>query len=71
VLIGGDASAIESAVAAGAEAANGCLIDSLVLANIHPDVSPPWPFADAASHRRAGVFESFNVATLVRAAMPP
>ena len=38
VLIGGDTAAIESAVSAGAEAANGCLIDSLVIANIHPDV---------------------------------
>ena len=68
VLIGGD-TAIESAVSAGAEAANGCLIDSLVIANIHPDVitalgrsqTPPLTGA-------LGVFESFNVATLVRAA---
>jgi microcompartment protein CcmL/EutN len=33
VLIGG-----EAAVAAGAEAANGCLIDQFVIANVHPDV---------------------------------
>jgi microcompartment protein CcmL/EutN len=69
VLIGGDTAAVESAVGAGAEAANGCLIDSLVISNIHPDVltalgrSQTPPVSGAL-----GVFESFNVATLVRAA---
>ena len=38
VLIGGETAAVEAAVAAGAEAANGCLIDSFVIANVHPDV---------------------------------
>ncbi|MBI2498174.1 MAG: BMC domain-containing protein, partial [Opitutae bacterium] len=38
VLIGGDTAAVEAAVAAGVEAANGCLIDSLVIPNLHPDV---------------------------------
>jgi microcompartment protein CcmL/EutN len=67
VLIGGDAAAIESAVAAGAEAANGCLIDSLVLANIHPDVITALGRSQTPPVTGAlGVFESFNVATLVR-----
>src|SRR5271167_2587552 len=38
VLIGGDTAAVDSAVAAGGEAANGCLIDSFVISNLHPDV---------------------------------
>src|SRR4029077_10277497 len=36
VLIGGETAGVESAVAAGAEAANGCLIDQFVIANVHP-----------------------------------
>src|SRR5512140_3728167 len=38
VLIGGDTAAVKSAVDAGAEAANGCLIDKFVVANVHQDV---------------------------------
>jgi microcompartment protein CcmL/EutN len=69
VVVAGDASAVQSAVASGAEAANGCLIDQFVIPQIHPDVlvamgrtavTPP----DGA----LGVLESFNVATLLRAA---
>jgi microcompartment protein CcmL/EutN len=69
IVVAGDASAVASAVANGAEAANGCLIDQFVITQIHPDVltalgrtavTPP----DGA----LGVLESFNVATLLRAA---
>lgn len=69
VLVGGDPAAVESAVGAGAEAANGCLIDRFVIAQIHPDVlaaigrSTVAPAVDAL-----GIVESFNVATLLRAA---
>lgn len=69
VLIGGETAAVQSAVAAGAEAANGCLIDEFVIPNVHPDVftalgrSQPAPVDGAL-----GVLESFNVATLIRAA---
>jgi len=38
VFIGGETGAVESAVAAGAQAASGCLIDQLVLANVHAEV---------------------------------
>ncbi len=69
VLIGGDTAAVEAAVAAGAEAANGCLIDNFVISNVHPDVlmaigrtQPVQP--DGA----LGILESFNVATLIEAA---
>ena len=66
VLIGGDVSAVASAVASGKEAANGCLIDSGLIPNIHPDVFTAMgrtqtPEPDGA----LGIFESFNVATLI------
>jgi len=38
VLVGGDTAALTAAVEAGCEAAGGCLIDSFVITNIHPDV---------------------------------
>ncbi len=38
VLVAGDPSAVQSAIAAASEAAHGCLIDSFVITNIHPDV---------------------------------
>lgn len=71
VLIGGDAAAVQSAVAAGAEAANGCLIDSLVIPNVHQDVFTAMGRTTvvAPEHSGAlGILESFNVATLIEAA---
>jgi microcompartment protein CcmL/EutN len=69
VLIGGETAAVASAVAAGAEAASGCLIDSFVLPNVHPDVfvalgRTQTPQPDGA----LGILESFNVATLLQGA---
>ncbi len=69
VLIGGDTAAVEAAVAAGSEAANGCLIDSLVIPNIHPDVFVALGRTQPVQPEGAlGILESFNVATLIRAA---
>jgi microcompartment protein CcmL/EutN len=69
VLIAGDASAVGSAVAAGAEAANGCLIDSFVVASIHPDVLTALGRTQVTPPDGAlGVIESFNVAALLQAA---
>jgi microcompartment protein CcmL/EutN len=69
VLIGGETAAVESAVAAGAEAANGCLIDSFVIANVHPDVFVALGRTQPVQPDGAlGVLESFNVATLIQAA---
>lgn len=69
VLIGGDAAAVQSAVQAGAEAANGCLIDSFVIANVHPEVFTALARTRLAETTGAlGILESFNVATLIRAA---
>jgi len=69
VLIGGETAAVEAAVAAGAEAANGCLIDSFTIANVHPDVFVALGRAQPVEADGAlGILESFNVATLIRAA---
>ncbi len=69
VLIGGETAAVASAVAAGSEAANGCLIDHFVISNVHPDVfvalgRTQTPQPDGA----LGILESFNVTTLIQAA---
>jgi microcompartment protein CcmL/EutN len=69
VLVAGDPSGVESAVAAGAQAAEGCLIDSIVIANLHPDVITALGRTNVAPPAGAlGILESFNVATPIRAA---
>ncbi len=69
VLIGGDTAAVEAAVTAGAEAANGCLIDSFVIPNVHPDVFVALGRTEPIQPTGAlGILESFNVATLISAA---
>lgn len=69
VLIGGDAAAVGSAVEAGSEAAGGCLIDSFVIANVHPDVITALGRTQPVLPEGAlGILESFNVATLIEAA---
>jgi microcompartment protein CcmL/EutN len=69
VLVGGETAAVESAVAAGAEAADGCLIDHFVVANVHPDVFVALGRAQPVEPDGAlGILESFNVATLLQAA---
>jgi microcompartment protein CcmL/EutN len=69
VLIAGEPSAVQSAIAAGCEAATGCLIDSFVIPNIHPDVITALGRTSVAPPEGAlGILESFNVATLIRAA---
>ena len=69
VLIGGETSAVEAATAAGEAAANGCLIDSLTLANLHPDVITAIGRTQPVQPNGAlGILESFNVATMIKAA---
>ena len=69
VLIGGDAAAVEAAVEAGAEAANGCLIDSFVCPNVHRDVLTALGRNTADEPTGAlGILESFNVTTMIQAA---
>jgi microcompartment protein CcmL/EutN len=69
VLIGGDTASVEAAVTAGAEAAHGCLIDQFVISNVHPDVFVALARTTPVQPNGAlGIFESFNVATLIEAA---
>lgn len=69
VLIGGETAAVQSAVDAGAEAANGCLIDRLVIPNIHADVFTALGRTQTPAAKGAlGILESFNVATLIQGA---
>lgn len=69
VLIGGDTAAVQSAVTAGAETANGCLIDQFVIPNVHPDVFVALGRTQPVETNGAlGILESFNVATLIQGA---
>jgi microcompartment protein CcmL/EutN len=69
VLVAGQPAGVQSAVAAGAEAAAGCLIDQFVVTNIHPDVVAALGRASPPSIEGAlGIIESFGVGTLLQAA---
>ncbi len=69
ILIGGETAAVQGAVEAGTEAANGCLIDHFVCPNIHPEVFAALGRTQPADPTGAlGVVESFNVAALIQAA---
>ena len=69
VMIGGDTAAVQSAVTAGGEAANGCMIDSFVIPNVHPDVFVALGRTQPVDATGAlGILESFNVATLIQGA---
>ena len=71
VLIGGSPADVKAAVSAGCDAANGCLIDSTVIASIHPEVFTAIGRSTVVppEHKGAlGVIESFNISTLIYAA---
>jgi microcompartment protein CcmL/EutN len=69
VLIGGAPAAVKAATAAGAAAADGFLIDSLTLSNLHPDVITAIGRTQPVQPNGAlGILESFNVATMIKAA---
>jgi microcompartment protein CcmL/EutN len=69
VLIGGETAAVQSAVEAGAQAAQGCLIDKFVIANVHPEVFAALGRTQIAEPNGAlGILEAFNVAALLQAA---
>lgn len=69
VLIGGEPAAVRSAVEAGTTAAHGFVIAELILANLHRDVLLAIGRTSVSEPTGAlGIFESFNVATLIEAA---
>jgi microcompartment protein CcmL/EutN len=66
VLIGGETAGVEAAVSAGCDAAGGCLIDSFVVPNVHPDVFVALGRTQTPEPTGAlGILESFNIATLI------
>ena len=69
VLVAGDTAGVEAAVEAATAAANGCLIDHIVISNLHPDVFTAIGRTSPVEPTGAlGIIESFNVATLIKAA---
>jgi bacterial microcompartment shell protein len=69
VMIGGETAAVQSAVEAGGQASNGCMIDSFVIPNVHPDVFVALGRTQPVETNGAlGILESFNVATLIQGA---
>ncbi len=69
VLVAGDTAGVEAAVEAATAAANGCLIDHVVISNLHPDVFTAIGRTSPVEPTGAlGIIESFNVATLIKAA---
>jgi microcompartment protein CcmL/EutN len=69
VMIGGETAGVQAAVEAGAQVANGCLIDSFVIPNVHPDVFVALGRTQPVEPNGAlGILESFNVATLIQGA---
>src|ERR1700744_5356254 len=69
VLIGGDTAAGTAAVEGGCGGGGCSLIDSFVIANLHPDVFIALGRSQPGETNGAlGIFESFNVATLIQAA---
>ena len=69
VLIGGETASVQAAVEAGTQVANGCLIDSFVIPNVHPDVFVALGRTQPVEPTGAlGILESFNVATLIQGA---
>lgn len=69
VLIGGDVAAVQSAVEAGASAADGCLIDQFVIPYVHPDVFEALGRSQIPEMGGAlGILEAFSVASLIKGA---
>lgn len=69
LMIGGDVGAVEQAVATGQQLAGDMLVDSLVLANVHPDVLPAIGGLNSVAAKQAvGVVETWSVAACISAA---
>jgi microcompartment protein CcmL/EutN len=69
VLIGGDVDAVNSSVEAGVRVGAHTVVDSFVIANVHPAV---FPAISGVTHlpelKALGVIESFSVASIIEAA---
>lgn len=69
LMLGGDIGAVQQAIAAGTARAGEMLVDSPVLANIHPSVLPAISGLNVVGQRQAaGIVETRSVAACISAA---
>jgi microcompartment protein CcmL/EutN len=69
VLVRGDVAAVESSVAAGAQAGGFSVIDTFVIPNVHESLFPAIGGAAKVDRLEAlGILESFSVASLIEGA---
>jgi len=69
ILVGGDVAAVTSSVEAGARSAEGSVIDTFVIPNVHPSLAPAIAGQQHPGLLQAlGIVESFSVASLIEAA---
>lgn len=68
VLVAGDLYEVEASMAAGREVAAETTIDTLIIADVHPDVYPAISSTNPRPREGAiGIIEAFSVASLVEA----
>ena len=69
VMVRGDVAAVQSSVAAGAQAGSFSVIDTFVIPNVHESIFPAISGATKAERLDAlGILESFSVASLIEGA---
>lgn len=69
VLVGGDTSAVQQSVAAGAEWGAESVVDQFVIPNVHPAILPAISSTNIIESIAAiGIIETFSVASLIEAA---
>ncbi|MBU2574197.1 MAG: BMC domain-containing protein [Elusimicrobia bacterium] len=69
ILVAGEVGAVNAAVEAGAGKAAHALVDSFVIANIHPEVFPAIAGTAVVNELEAlGIIEAFSVSALIEAA---
>ncbi|WP_058911298.1 BMC domain-containing protein [Entomohabitans teleogrylli] len=69
IMLGGDVGAVTQAITAGEHASGSLMVDSIVLANIHPSILPAVSGLNPVSERQAvGVVETWSVAACIQAA---
>ncbi len=71
VVVGGDVAAVNSSVEAGAALSEGCLIESRVIARVHPGIFPAISGAvdlRPGEARALGIVETFSAASIIECA---
>jgi microcompartment protein CcmL/EutN len=69
VLVGGDVAAVRASVESGERTGTGCVVDAMVIPNVHKSVFPAISGMSQVEVLEAlGIVESFSVASLIEAA---